>query len=120
LDFNPSIFRWMRPSDLLDVLIDRVNEGRGLDYLAITSTAGICARDVQLLREVVADVSWDGFESNKGYLTRYNAEEEEEEEDDDDDEDDEDDDDDDDDDEDDEDDDEDDDDDDDDIMDNDF
>jgi hypothetical protein len=109
LEFYPSIFHWMRPSDLLDVLIDRVNEGRGLDYLAITSTAGICARDVQLLREVVADVSWDGFESKKGYLTRYNVEEEEEEEDDDDDDDDDD-----------EDDDEDDDDDDDDIMDNDF
>lgn len=59
LEFNSS---WMRPSDLLDALIDRVNEGRGLDHLAIASTSGISARDVQLLREVVADVNWDEYE----------------------------------------------------------
>jgi hypothetical protein len=76
LEFNPSIFSWTRPSDLLDVLIDRVNEGRGLDHLAITSTAGIFARDVQLLREVVADVSWDEYESDEEFdLTDYNTEE---------------------------------------------
>ncbi|KAG1780465.1 hypothetical protein EV702DRAFT_722278 [Suillus placidus] len=79
-----SIFSWVRPSDLLDVLIDRVNEGRGLDYLAITSTSGIFARDVQLLREVVADVSWDEYESDEEFdLADFNTEEEEEEEDDD-------------------------------------
>jgi hypothetical protein len=55
---------WMRPSDLLDVLIDRVNEGRGLDHLEFVSTTGILARDVKLLREVVADVSWDEYESS--------------------------------------------------------
>ncbi|KAG2039573.1 hypothetical protein BDR03DRAFT_951525 [Suillus americanus] len=75
LEFDSSIFSWMRPSDLLDVLIDRVNEGRGLDYLAITSTSGIFARDVQLLREVVADVSWDGYASDEEYLTDYITEE---------------------------------------------
>jgi hypothetical protein len=55
---------WMRPSDLLDVLIDRVNEGRGLDHLEFVSTTGILVRDVKLLREVVADVSWDEYESS--------------------------------------------------------
>lgn len=81
LEFNSSIFSWARPSDLLDVLIDRVNEGRGLDHLEITSTSGIFARDVQLLREVVADVSWDEYESDEDFdLAQYNTEDEEEEE----------------------------------------
>ncbi|KAG1808678.1 uncharacterized protein BJ212DRAFT_1382548 [Suillus subaureus] len=64
LEFGSSILNWLRPSDLLDVLIDRVNEGRGLDRLEFISTAGILARDVKLLREVVADVSWDEYESS--------------------------------------------------------
>ncbi|KAG2157771.1 uncharacterized protein EDB93DRAFT_1246818 [Suillus bovinus] len=54
----------VRPSDLLDVLIDRVNEGRGLDHLEFVSTTGILACDVELLQEVVADVSWDEYESS--------------------------------------------------------
>ncbi|KAG1720382.1 hypothetical protein EDB19DRAFT_1777610, partial [Suillus lakei] len=61
LEFGSSI-NSVRPSDLLDVLIDRVNEGRGLDHLEFISTTGILDRDVKLLREVVADVSWDGYE----------------------------------------------------------
>ncbi|KAG1881170.1 hypothetical protein F4604DRAFT_467252 [Suillus subluteus] len=64
LEFGSSISNWMRPSDLLDVLIDRVNEGRGLDHLEFILTTGILARDVKLLQEVVADVSWDEYESS--------------------------------------------------------
>ncbi|KAG1882607.1 hypothetical protein F4604DRAFT_343344 [Suillus subluteus] len=82
LEFDSSIFNWMRPSDLLDVLIDRVNEGRGLDHLAITLTSGIFARDVQLLREVVADVSWDGYASDEEYLTDYMEEDDDDDDDD--------------------------------------
>ncbi|KAG1818435.1 uncharacterized protein BJ212DRAFT_90740 [Suillus subaureus] len=74
-EFNSSISSWVRPADLLDVLIDRVNEGRGLDHLAITSTSGIFAPDVQLLREVVADVSWDGYESDEEHFMDYSTEE---------------------------------------------
>ncbi|KAG1739998.1 hypothetical protein EDB19DRAFT_2039214, partial [Suillus lakei] len=55
LEFGPSILNRMRPSLLLDVLINRVHEGRGLDHLEFISTTGILARDVKLLREVVAD-----------------------------------------------------------------
>ncbi|KAG1906415.1 uncharacterized protein F5891DRAFT_1274335 [Suillus fuscotomentosus] len=69
LEFDSSVFNWMRPSDFLDVLMDRVNEGRGLEHLTITSTSGIFARDVQLLREVVADVNWDEYESDEEYFT---------------------------------------------------
>lgn len=77
LEFNSS---WMRPSDLLDALIDRVNEGRGLDHLTITSTSGISARGVQLLREVVADVSWDEYESDEEFdLSDYYTDEDEDE-----------------------------------------
>ncbi|KAG2053575.1 hypothetical protein BDR06DRAFT_956277 [Suillus hirtellus] len=66
LEFSSSVWNGIRPSDLLDVLIDRVNEGQGLDHLEFISTTGILARDVQLLREVVADVSWDEYESSMG------------------------------------------------------
>ncbi|KAG2132780.1 hypothetical protein DEU56DRAFT_812004 [Suillus clintonianus] len=64
LEFDSSSSNLIRPSDLLDVLIDRVNGGQGLDRLEIIQTSGIFARDVQLLREVVADVSWDEYESS--------------------------------------------------------
>ncbi|KAG0709335.1 hypothetical protein DFH29DRAFT_1075038 [Suillus ampliporus] len=64
LDFDHYIMAWLRPSDLLDVLIDRVNEGRGLEHLAFTVCSGISARDVELMQEVVADVSWDEYESD--------------------------------------------------------
>ncbi|KAG1748617.1 hypothetical protein EDB19DRAFT_2036668 [Suillus lakei] len=84
LEFNSSISYWIRPSDLLDVLIDRVNEGRGLDHLAINSTSRIFARDVQLLREVVADVSWDEYESDEEFdLTDYDTGEDDDDDDDD-------------------------------------
>ncbi|KAG1732800.1 hypothetical protein EDB19DRAFT_1831160 [Suillus lakei] len=63
LEFGSSL-NSMRPSNLLDVLIDRVNAGQGLDHLEFISTTGILDRDVKLLREAVADVSWDGYESS--------------------------------------------------------
>ncbi|KAG2132779.1 hypothetical protein DEU56DRAFT_981658 [Suillus clintonianus] len=67
LEFDSSSANLIRPSDLLDVLIDRVNGGRGLDRLEIIETSGIFARDVQLLQEVVADVSWDEYEHYENY-----------------------------------------------------
>ncbi|KAG2156030.1 hypothetical protein DEU56DRAFT_765228 [Suillus clintonianus] len=45
LDFESSSANFIRPSDLLDVLIDRVNGGRGLDHLEIIQTSGIFAPD---------------------------------------------------------------------------
>lgn len=70
LEFDSSS-SFTRTSDLFDVLIDRVNEGRGLDYLAITGCTGINAHDVRLLREVVADVQWDEYESFDDYDLEY-------------------------------------------------
>ncbi|KAJ8595254.1 hypothetical protein M405DRAFT_807554 [Rhizopogon salebrosus TDB-379] len=60
-----------RPSDLYDVLIDRVNDNRGLDKLTITGCTGISAREVQFLREVVVDVEWDEYESPDDYDFDY-------------------------------------------------
>lgn len=67
LEFDPFLSSFTGPSDLFDVLIDRANEGRGLDHLAITGCTGISAHDVRLLREVVADIYWDEFESLDNY-----------------------------------------------------
>ncbi|KAG1746580.1 uncharacterized protein EDB91DRAFT_1266837 [Suillus paluster] len=64
LDFDQYTMTFLRPSDLRDVLMDRVNEGRGLDHLAMTVCTGVSAREVRLLREVVADVSWDEYDSD--------------------------------------------------------
>ncbi|KAG1739999.1 hypothetical protein EDB19DRAFT_795386 [Suillus lakei] len=83
LEFDPSFSTYTRPSDLLNVLIDRANEGRGLDHLAITVCTGINAHDVQLLREVVADVHWDEYESFDDYNLEYDYDSLEEEDDDD-------------------------------------
>jgi hypothetical protein len=71
LEFDPSLSSFTRTSDLFDVLIDRVNEGRGLDHLAITGCEGISAHDVRLLREVVPDVQWDEYESFNDYDLEY-------------------------------------------------
>lgn len=60
-----------QPLDLRDVLIDRVNCGRGLDKLTITGCSSINAHDVQLLREVVVDVEWDKCESRDDYDFDY-------------------------------------------------
>ncbi|KAG2157752.1 uncharacterized protein EDB93DRAFT_1124440 [Suillus bovinus] len=62
MEFDPSFSSFTRTTDLLDVLVDRVNEGRGLDHLTITRCTGISAHDVRLLQEVVADIDWDGYE----------------------------------------------------------
>ena len=62
---------WMQPLDLRDVLIDRVNDGRGLEKLTITGCSGITTRDVQLLREVVVDVEWDDIEDSGDYDFDY-------------------------------------------------
>jgi len=71
MEFDLFGSNWARPSDLLDVLIDRANEDRGLDQLTITACTGISARDVQLLREVVADVNWDEYEIPDDYDLEY-------------------------------------------------
>ncbi|KAG2343939.1 hypothetical protein BDR05DRAFT_1059218 [Suillus weaverae] len=71
LEFDPSFSYFTRTSDLFDVLIDRANEGRALDHLTITRCVGISAHDVRLLREVVADVHWDGCESLDDYDLEY-------------------------------------------------
>ncbi|KAG2157769.1 uncharacterized protein EDB93DRAFT_1124539 [Suillus bovinus] len=63
LEFHPSSSSFTKTSDLLDVLVDRINKGRGLDHLTITGCTGISAHDVRLLREVVADIDWDEYES---------------------------------------------------------
>ncbi|KAG2364857.1 hypothetical protein BDR07DRAFT_1400478 [Suillus spraguei] len=63
LEFDPFLSSFTGPSDLFDVLVDRANEGRGLDHLAITRCTGISAYDVRLLREVVTDIYWDEYES---------------------------------------------------------
>jgi hypothetical protein len=68
---NPEFnMTFTQPPDLRDVLIDRVNCGRGLDKLTITGCSGINAHDVQLLREVV-DVKWDKCESRDDYDFDY-------------------------------------------------
>ncbi|KAG1788266.1 uncharacterized protein HD556DRAFT_911720 [Suillus plorans] len=59
VEFDPSFSSFRRISDFFDVLVDRANEGRGLDRLTITRCMGISAHDVRLLREVVADLYWD-------------------------------------------------------------
>ncbi|KIK48252.1 hypothetical protein CY34DRAFT_798348 [Suillus luteus UH-Slu-Lm8-n1] len=84
LEFDTSFSTFTRASDLLDVLIDRVNEGRGLDYLSITGCTCISAHDVRLLREVVADVQWDEYESFDDFDLAYDYDSLEEDDDDDD------------------------------------
>jgi hypothetical protein len=71
LGFNPSSLSFTRTSDLFDVLVDRVNQGQGLDHLTITGCMGISAHDVRLLREVVADVDWDEYESVDDHNFEY-------------------------------------------------
>lgn len=63
VEFDPSFSSFRRISDFFDVLVDRANEGRGLDRLTITRCVGISAHDVRLLREVVAYLYWDGYDS---------------------------------------------------------
>lgn len=84
LEFDTSFSSFTRTSDLVDVLIDRVNEGRGLDYLAITGCTGVSAHDVRLLREVVADVQWDEYESFDDFDLEYDYDSLEDDDDDDD------------------------------------
>ncbi|KAG1880457.1 hypothetical protein C8R48DRAFT_767242 [Suillus tomentosus] len=59
VEFDTSFWSFRRVSDLFDVLVDRANEGRGLDHLTITRCTGITTHDVRLLREVVANLDWD-------------------------------------------------------------
>ncbi|KAG2343941.1 hypothetical protein BDR05DRAFT_207029 [Suillus weaverae] len=76
LEFGSSILNWIRTSDLLDVLVDRVNEDLGLDHLEFISSTSIFDCDLKLLREVVADVSWVECESSdddSDYDDSYNA-----------------------------------------------
>jgi len=71
LEFDPSFSSFTAASDLFDVLVDRVNEGQGLDHLSITGCMGISTHDVRLLREVVADVDWDKYQRLKKYDLKY-------------------------------------------------
>ncbi|KAG1876412.1 hypothetical protein DFJ58DRAFT_175058 [Suillus subalutaceus] len=71
MEFDLSFSSFTRTSDLFDVLVDRVNEGRGLDHLSITGCMGISAHDVRLLREVVADIHWDEYENLNDYGLEY-------------------------------------------------
>ncbi|KAG2757078.1 hypothetical protein P692DRAFT_20790170 [Suillus brevipes Sb2] len=84
LEFDTSFSSFTRASDLVDVLIDRVNEGRGLEFLSITGCTGISAHDVRLLREVVADVQWDEYESFDDFDLEYDYDSLEDDDDDDD------------------------------------
>ncbi|OJA09982.1 hypothetical protein AZE42_09943 [Rhizopogon vesiculosus] len=65
---------YMPPCDLRDVLIDRVNDGRGLDKLTVTGCIGIDAHHIKLLREVVANVEWDEYEDPDNYDFDYDDE----------------------------------------------
>lgn len=67
MTFDPSFSSFTWTDDFFDVLVDRANEGRGLDYLTIIGSTGINAHDVRLLREVVADLYWDEYENLNDY-----------------------------------------------------
>ncbi|KAG2042604.1 hypothetical protein BDR03DRAFT_943775 [Suillus americanus] len=71
LEFALSFSSFTMTSDLFDVLVDRVNEGLGLDHLTITRCMGISVHDVRLLREVVADIYWDEYENFNDYSFEY-------------------------------------------------